>query len=125
MLTRYLYLWKVGLHYLLPKDGSGNWSVENGCSSEHLRQDMGRTIAGLLDPCGLRLLEQPLRLEGWLRDLYQDHRAAVSVVIEGLLTQCHLASVMAHVFRHCTACRYITSVGRFWGAVVENCFERP
>ena len=62
--------------------------------SEQLRQDMGRTIAGLLEQCGLRLLEQPLRLEGWLRDLYPDHRAAVSVAIEGLLTQCHLASGM-------------------------------
>ena len=63
--------------------------------SEQLRQDMGRTIAGLLAQCGLGLLEQPLRLEGWLRDLYPDHRAAVSVAIEGLVTQCHLASGMA------------------------------
>ena len=49
--------------------------------SDQLRQDMSRTIAGLLDQCGLRLLEQPLRLEGWLRDLYPDHRAAVSVAM--------------------------------------------
>ena len=62
--------------------------------SDQLRQEMSMTLAGLLDQCGLRLLEQPIRLEGWLRDLYPDHRAAVSVVIEGLLTQCHLASGM-------------------------------
>ena len=30
-----------------------------------------------------------------MRDLYPEHRAAVSVAIEGLLTQCHLASGMA------------------------------
>ena len=62
--------------------------------SEQLRQDMARTIAELLEHCGLCLLEQPLRLEGWLRDLYPEHRAAVSVAIEGLLTQCHLSSGM-------------------------------
>ena len=60
--------------------------------SEQLRQDMGRTIAGLIEQCGLRLLEQPLRLEGWLRDLYPNHRAAVSVAIEVLLTHCHQSS---------------------------------
>ena len=60
--------------------------------SESLRQQMGQTISDLLQTCGLQLLEQPLRLEGWLRDLYPEHRAAVSVVIESLQTQCHVES---------------------------------
>ena len=60
--------------------------------SEPLRQQMGLTISELLQTCGLQLLEQPLRLEGWLRDLYPEHRAAVSVVIECLQTQCHVGS---------------------------------
>ena len=60
--------------------------------SEPLRQQMGQTISELLQTCGLQLLEQPLRLEGWLRDLYPEHRAAVSVVIETLQTQCHVES---------------------------------
>ena len=49
-------------------------------------------ISDLLQQCGLQLLEQPLRLEGWLRDIYPEHRAPVSVAIEALQTQCHLES---------------------------------
>ncbi len=60
--------------------------------SNQLRQDMGVTISELLETCGIRLLEQPLRLEGWLRDIYPGHRAAVSVVLEALQTKCHVES---------------------------------
>lgn len=60
--------------------------------SEALRQQLGETIAGLIDECGLMLLDQPLRLEGWLRDLYPAQRAAVSVVLEGLHTNCHIST---------------------------------
>ncbi len=45
------------------------------------------TIGKLLDEQGNDLLHQPLRLEGWLRDLHPDDRAAISVVMEGLYTQ--------------------------------------
>jgi len=58
--------------------------------SDKLQQAIAETVAHLLDECGLELLEQPLRLEGWLRDLYPEHRAAVSVTIECLQTGCHL-----------------------------------
>ena len=61
-------------------------------TSNQLRQEIGMKISGLLETCGLQLLEQPLRLEGWLRDIYPEHRAAVSVVIEALQTQCHMES---------------------------------
>lgn len=60
--------------------------------SDHLRQEIALTISELLTTCGLQLLEQPLRLEGWLRDIYPEHRAAVSVVIETLQTRCHVES---------------------------------
>jgi hypothetical protein len=60
--------------------------------SSQLRQEMGAMISDLLQQCGLQLLEQPLRLEGWLRDIYPEHRAPVSVAIEALQTQCHLES---------------------------------
>ena len=59
--------------------------------SSQLRQEMG-DISDLLQKCGLQLLEQPLRLEGWLRDIYPEHRAPVSVAMEALQTQCHLES---------------------------------
>ena len=61
-------------------------------SSNQLRQEMGGTISELLKTCGIQLLEQPLRLEGWLRDIYPEHRAAVSVVLEALQTKCHVES---------------------------------
>ena len=60
--------------------------------SDKLQQAIAETIAKLLDECGLELLEQPLRLEGWLRDLYPDYRAAVSVTMECVQTGCHLES---------------------------------
>ena len=60
--------------------------------SNQLRQEIGITISELLETCGVQLLEQPLRLEGWLRDIYPEHRAAVSVVLEALQTKCHVES---------------------------------
>lgn len=60
--------------------------------SNQLRQEMEVTISELLETCGVQLLEQPLRLEGWLRDIYPEHRAAVSVVLEALQTKCHVES---------------------------------
>ena len=50
-----------------------------------------RTLIEMLNRCmdeqGITLLQDPLRLEGWLRDVLPEHRSAVSCVMEGLHTE--------------------------------------
>lgn len=58
--------------------------------TDKLQQQISDTIAAYVEECGLQLLEQPLRLEGLLRDIYPEHRAAVSVTMECLQTGCHI-----------------------------------
>lgn len=41
----------------------------------------------LFNEQGEQLLQQPLKLEGWLRDLFPEHRSAVSCIMEGLHTE--------------------------------------
>lgn len=48
------------------------------------------TLRDLIEAQGLVLLSQPLRLEGWLRDLHPNSRAAVSVIMEGIHTDVYL-----------------------------------
>ncbi len=48
------------------------------------------TLRDLLETQGVVLLSQPLRLEGWLRDLHPNSRAAVSVIMEGIHTDVYL-----------------------------------
>ena len=54
--------------------------------SESSHQVLCDTLNQLLDVHGTGLLQQPLRLEGWLRDLHPELRAPVSVVMECLHT---------------------------------------
>lgn len=54
--------------------------------SESTHKVLCDTLNRLLDEQGTSLLKQPLRLEGWLRDLHPELRAAVSVVMECLHT---------------------------------------
>jgi len=60
--------------------------------TESTRQELTQTLQTLLQSEGILLLEQTLRLEGWLRDLHPDLRAPVSVVMEGLHTGVYLES---------------------------------
>ena len=54
--------------------------------TESIRQKITETLKGLLEKHGVVLLNQPLRLEGWLRDVHSDLRAPVSVVMECIHT---------------------------------------
>lgn len=58
--------------------------------TEQVRQKITETLRGLLEKHGVSLLSQPLRLEGWLRDLHSDIRAPVSVVMECIHTGVYL-----------------------------------
>ncbi len=58
--------------------------------TEQVYAALTSTVRGLIEEQGVGLLSQPLRLEGWLRDLHPDSRAAVSVVMEAIHTGVYL-----------------------------------
>jgi|GEM_PF-4122839 len=58
--------------------------------TESVRQQITETLKYLLNSHGVSLLNQPLRLEGWLRDVHPDLRAPVSVVMECVHTGVYL-----------------------------------
>ena len=67
-------------------------------STESSQQVLCDTLNRLFDEHGTGLLQQPLRLEGWLRDLHPELRAAVSVVMECLHTNlCYAEGSMSDV----------------------------
>ena len=58
--------------------------------TESVRLKITETLKYLLTSHGVSLLNQPLRLEGWLRDVHPDLRAPVSVVLECIHTGVYL-----------------------------------
>ena len=99
------WVWELGMKMSVP-------------SSQCVKR-WGKAISALLQKCGLQLLEQPLRLEGWLRDIYPEHRAPVSVAMEALQTQCHLEASHSGCLRSIGFAIGLSTVGRFWCAFVE------
>ena len=58
--------------------------------TESVRQKITETLKYLVNSQGVSLLNKPLRLEGWLRDVHPDLRAPVSVVMECIHTGVYL-----------------------------------
>ena len=48
--------------------------------------DIGQSIRDIIERIGLGILEEPLRLEAFLRDLHPEQPAEISVLIESLLS---------------------------------------
>jgi hypothetical protein len=55
--------------------------------TEGLQRTLVETLNQYMDEQGIAVLQDPLRLEGWLRDVLPEHRGAVSCVMEGLHTE--------------------------------------
>ena len=94
--------------------------------TESLQRTLIATLNQCLDEQGVALLQETLRLEGWLRDLLPEHRGAVSCVMEGLHTEiCHATGSIQDVAALLSLRAGLTPAWadfsvRVWRAVLKN-----